>query len=94
MEMCIVCDNIQLTKWFASPKEYLQCLNYIQKLLDSDDFEMDSQTCDLDKVKNDKGYWVDDLDAAMSEIGYSKILSQKEMLPKGKALLRLDYRKD
>ncbi len=50
MEMCIVCDNIQLTKWFASPKEYLQCLNYIQKLLDSGDFEMDSQTCDLDKV--------------------------------------------
>jgi hypothetical protein len=61
MEMCVVCDNIQLTKWFASPKEYMQCLNYIQKLLDSGDFEMESQTCDLDKVKNDNGYWVDDL---------------------------------
>ncbi len=61
MEMCLVCDNIPLTKWFASPKEYMLCLNYIQKLLDSGDFEMESQTCDLDKVKNDMGYWVDDL---------------------------------
>ena len=30
---------------------------------------------------------------AMKDIGYSKILSHKEPLPNGKALLRLDYNK-
>ena len=44
MEMCLACDNIQLSKWFASPKEYMQCLNYIQRLLYSGDYEMESQT--------------------------------------------------
>ena len=33
------------------------------------------------------------LDAAMNEIKYTKILSHKEPLPNGKALLRLDYNK-
>ena len=35
-----------------------------------------------------------ELDAAMNEIGYSKIMSRKEPLPNGKALLRLDYSKE
>ena len=34
-----------------------------------------------------------ELDEAMKDIGYSKILSHKEPLPNGKALLRLDYNK-
>ena len=32
-----------------------------------------------------------ELDAAMNEIGFSKVKSHKEQLPNGKALLRLDY---
>ena len=35
-----------------------------------------------------------ELVTAMSEIGYSKILCQKEDLPNGKALVRMDFRKD
>ena len=34
------------------------------------------------------------LETAMNEIGYSKILCQKEDLPNGKALVRMDFRKD
>ncbi len=34
-----------------------------------------------------------ELDTAMTDIGYKKILSQNEPLPNGKALLRLDYKK-
>ena len=35
-----------------------------------------------------------ELETAMNEIGYSKILCQKEDLPNGKALVRMDFRKD
>lgn len=35
-----------------------------------------------------------ELDTAMTDIGYKKILSHNEPLPNGKALLRLDYRKE
>ena len=59
--MCLVCDNIKLIKRIGSPGLYLQCLNDIQKLLDSGDFKMKSKTCDLDIVKDDNGCWVDDL---------------------------------
>ena len=59
--MYCVCDSIQLRTRIGSPQEYLQCLNYIQTLLDSGDYKMISKTCDLDKVKDDNGYWVDDI---------------------------------
>ncbi len=59
--MCLVCDNIRLKKRFASPADYMQWLDYIRELLDSGNYEIESQTCDLDKVKDENGCWVDDL---------------------------------
>ena len=59
--MCDICENIQLRKCFPKPDDYLACLDYIRGLIDSGDFEMESQTCDIDKVKNQNGCWADDI---------------------------------
>ena len=59
--MCNKCENYQLRKCFPKPDNYLACLEYIRGLIDSGDFEMESQTCDIDKVKNQNGCWADDI---------------------------------
>ena len=59
--MCEVCKNVILRKEFCSPRDYLNWLAYLQELIDSGDFEMESATCDLDKVKGPGGCWVDDI---------------------------------
>ena len=59
--MCDICENNQLRKCFPKPDDYLACLDYIRGLIDSGDFDMESQTCDIDKVKNQNGCWADDI---------------------------------
>ena len=59
--MCSVCDKVELREWFPTPNDYLECLSYIQSLIDSGAFEMESQTCDLDKVMDEDGYFVEDV---------------------------------
>jgi hypothetical protein len=39
----------------------MECNKYIQQLLDSGNFELTSESNPLDKVKNEQGYWVDDI---------------------------------
>lgn len=59
--MCEVCQKVILRKEFRSPQDYLNCLNYLQELIESGDFVLESGTCDLDKVKGPDGCWVDDI---------------------------------
>ena len=59
--MCEICDKIELRNSFPNPQSYLNCLDYIKGLIDSGDFEMESQTCDLDQVKDENGCFVDDV---------------------------------
>ena len=58
--MCENCSDIILRKHFYSAQDYLNCLDYIKSLIADGKFEMVKQTCDLDKVKNENGCWVDD----------------------------------
>ena len=59
--MCNNCDDIVLRDSFYSPEDYLNCLKYIQELIDTGQFTLAEKTCDLDKVKDEKGYWVGDI---------------------------------
>ena len=59
--MCSVCDKVELREDFPTPEAYLECLDYIQKLIDSGNFELESQTCDPDKVLDADGYFVEDI---------------------------------
>ena len=53
--MCEVCKSVVLWKNFYSPRDYFNCLNYLQELIDGGGFEMESGTCDLDKVQTPDG---------------------------------------
>lgn len=59
--MCEVCKNVILRKQFCSPQDYLNCLAYLQQLIDSGEFELESATCALDEVKGPDGKWVEDI---------------------------------
>ena len=59
--MCDNCMNIILRDSFYSPKDYLNCLSYIQELLDVGNFVLVEKSCDLDKVQNEIGGWIDDI---------------------------------
>ena len=59
--MCDRCEKVKMIDSFSSPKAYLDCLKYIQSLVDSGYFEFESKNCDTDKVKDENGYWVDDV---------------------------------
>ena len=59
-----MCDNfniIILRDFFYSPKDYLNCLEYIQELLDTGKFILVEKSFDLGKVQDEKGCWIDDL---------------------------------
>ena len=51
--MCNNCDDIVLRNSFYSPEDYLNCLKYIQELIDTRNFTLVEKTCDLDKVKDE-----------------------------------------
>jgi hypothetical protein len=60
-DMCEICANIKLYEHFHSPSEYMECNNYMQKLLVSGGFELTSDSTPLDKIKDEEGYWIDDI---------------------------------
>ena len=51
--MCERCEKVKMIDSFPSPKAYLDCLKYIQSLVDSGSFEFESKNCDTDKVKDE-----------------------------------------
>jgi hypothetical protein len=59
--VCGNCNSIILRDSFYSPKDYLNCLEYIQELLNTCNFELVEKSCDLDKIKDENGCWVDDI---------------------------------
>jgi len=59
--MCNNCDDIVLRDSFYSSEDYLNCLKYIQELIDTRHFTLAEKTCDLDKVKDENIHWVDDI---------------------------------
>ncbi|MDE5994455.1 MAG: hypothetical protein K2G60_02965 [Oscillospiraceae bacterium] len=59
--MCEICEKVKTMDSFPTPKDYLECLNYIQSLVDSGSFMVESRDCDIDKVKDTNGYWIDDV---------------------------------
>ena len=59
--MCNSCAKLQLCDFFHSPKEYIDCLNYIKQLVDLGDFELVFGIFPLDKIKDEQGCWVDDI---------------------------------
>lgn len=62
MKMCQFCQNIQLWKKFDSPKNYLECIEYISQLVESGNFEFieEKSTCPLNQIKTEKG-WADEI---------------------------------
>ena len=59
--MCERCKKIKTIDSFHSPKEYLDCLKYIQALVDSGSFQFEAKDCETDQVKDDNGNWIDDV---------------------------------
>ena len=59
--MCEVCEKVNTIDFFPTPKVYLECLNYIQSLVDSGNFLFELKDCDIDKVKDAEGYWINDV---------------------------------
>lgn len=61
MSTCECCGNIKLIKLFASPYEYLQCVEYIKTLISDGGFELIDGNCPLDGVMNENNCWADDI---------------------------------
>jgi len=59
--MCDECKNTVLRIQFYSPIDYLNCLDYIKSLLKTGKYEIANQTCDLDKIKDASGHWIEDI---------------------------------
>lgn len=51
--MCEICVKVKITDHFYTPKAHLECLKYIQALVDSGDFSFEAKDCDTDKVMNE-----------------------------------------
>jgi len=63
--MCANCSDIILREkkdgGICSQQDYMNCLNYIQQLIDAKRFVLVFASCPLDKVKDENGYWFDDI---------------------------------
>ena len=59
--MCEICESVELRKVFLNAEDYLECLDYIQFLVDDGDFVFVTKDCEIDKVKNKNGYWINDV---------------------------------
>lgn len=59
--MCKSCEKVKTINFFSTPNDYLVCLHDIQSLVDSGDFLFESKDCDIDKVKDKDGFWIDDV---------------------------------
>ena len=58
--VCKECSDIILWDNFYTPNQYQRCLAYINELLETGKYELIRATCNLDKVKNEEGCFVDD----------------------------------
>ena len=56
-----ICEKVKTEDFFPTPEAYLDCLKYIQSLIDSKNFVFEMKDCDTDKVKDENGYWIDDV---------------------------------
>ena len=59
--MCEICDKVKTIDSFPTPKEYIECLKYLQFLVDSGNFLFESKDCETDKVKDKDGCWINDV---------------------------------
>ena len=59
--MCEICEKVKTADRFYTPEEYLECLKYIQALVDRGVFLFKAKDCDTDKVMNESGCWIDDV---------------------------------
>ncbi len=59
--MCENCEDIILRDSFYSPTDYMNCLKYIQELIEAGRFALINKSCDLDKVINENGRWDSDV---------------------------------
>ena len=58
--MCEKCKDTILRKEFYSPRDYMNCLEYIAELIASGQFIMVEQTCPLNAVQDKNGCWFRD----------------------------------
>ena len=61
LAVCEICEKVKTVNHFCTSKAYLDCLRYMQGLVDSGDFEFESKNCDTDKVKDENGHWINDV---------------------------------
>lgn len=61
LNTCENCKDMKTIKNFSTPEKYLAALERIKELLASGDYEMEYSDCPLDKVKDENGYWIDDI---------------------------------
>ena len=59
--MCEICEKVRTVDDFTTPRVYLDCLKYIQSLVDSGYFQFESKDCNTDKVKDENGRWFADV---------------------------------
>ena len=59
--MCDNCKNIRVIKRFPTPDTYLSALEQVRVLLASGNYEIEFATCPIGQVKDENGYWYDDL---------------------------------
>lgn len=58
---CENCRDLILRNEFYSPRDWLNCLEYLKTLLERGTYELTEQTCDFDAVRGEDGKWSADL---------------------------------
>ena len=58
--MCEICESVITYENIRSPSHYMSCLSSIKQLVESGKFEFVAGT-PIDKVKNERGCWIDDI---------------------------------
>lgn len=59
--MCFICNKVREIDKFPNADAYLECLSYVQRLVNSKDFRFHRLSCPTYKVYDERGFWVDDL---------------------------------
>ena len=59
--MCEKCSEIILYDKIYSPKEYLNCIEYIKGLLTEGGYILTEKSCEIDKIKDENSCWADDI---------------------------------
>lgn len=59
--MCENCNSIVLKDRLCTPKDYIECIEYIKRLLSSGDYDLLESSCDISEVKTSEGNWAADI---------------------------------